>query len=347
MYCSGAVYIYSRSGSTWSQQAVLSPGNGLDDNRFGYAVSIDGDTAIVGAYHQSETGTNSGVVYVFVRSGSTWSLQTKLLGDDTFSGDFFGKSVAISGDTVIVGAPGQDYLGSASGSAYIFVRSSDVWIQQAKLTPDDGVSMDYFGRAVAISGDHVIVGTYNQYITSYKAYIFERSGSFWSQQATLTPDIGPVEELFGYSVSISGDTALVGSPMNDTKGTNAGAAYIFAHSGNTWMRHTKITADDANAGDRFGRAVSLSGNHAMVGAFKDDDHGTNSGSAYIFIRSAGIWRQQSKLTADDASADQHFGISVSISFPYFIAGAYNKDMAYSGSAYFYEVPPLAASMVSE
>jgi len=361
---SGSAYIFVRSGSSWTQQAKLTAGADAGANDyFGYSASIssDGSTAIVGAYLDDDNGqSSSGSAYIFVRSGSSWTQQAKLTaGTDAGYGDQFGEKVSISGDgnTAIVGAVFDDDNGqSGSGSAYIFVRSGSSWTQQAKLTAGtDAARNDYFGQSVSISwnGNTAIVGADydddNGQYDSGSAYIFVRSGSSWTQQAKLTAgaDAGAYD-YFGQSVSISwdGSTAIVGAYYDDDNGqSNSGSAYIFVRSGSSWTQQAKLTAGaDAGSSDFFGWSVSISGDGstAIVGAYKDDDNGqSDSGSAYIFVRSGSSWRQKNKLTANgDAGANDWFGRSVSISSDgsTAIVGAYKDDdngQSDSGSAYIF------------
>ena len=285
----------NNSGSNHSQFAKLLASDGADGDYFGCSVSIssDGNTVIIGAYGDNDKGSESGSAYIYTRSGSTWTQQSKLLASDGAASDQFGWSVSISsdGNTAIVGAYRDDDKGSNSGSAYIYTRSGSTWNQQAKLVPSDGATGDWFGYSVSISGDGntAIVGA--QYdddkdTNSGSAYIYTRSGSTWTQQAKLLASDGAYNDYFGWSVSISsdGNTAIVGAREdNDYRGS----AYIYTRSGSTWTQQAKLLASDGDtAGDQFGCSVSISGdgNTAIVGAYWDDDKGTNSGSAYIFVR---------------------------------------------------------------
>ena len=282
---SGSAYIFTRSGSTWTQQAKLTAGDGAASDCFGSSVSLSGDTALIGAYSDDDKGANSGSAYIFTRSGSTWTQQAKLTADDGTPSDFFGYSVSLSGDTALIGAHFDDDKGLYSGSAYIFTRSGSTWTQQAKLTAGDEASSDYFGSFVSLSGDTALISAYgddDKGTDSGSAYIFTRSGSTWTQQAKLTAGDGAASDYFSGSVSLSGDTALIGARADDDKGTNSGSAYIFTRSGSTWTQQAKLTAGDGAASDYFSQSVSLSGDTALISARGDDDKGTDSGSAYIF-----------------------------------------------------------------
>lgn len=347
---SGSAYIFVRSGSSWTQQAKLTPPDPAAGYFFGQGVSIsaDGNTVLIGAYGDSDGGTNTGSAYIFTRSGITWAYQAKLMAADRAAGDIFGRSVSISGDsnTVLIGAHGDDDKGSNSGSAYIFVRSGSTWTQQAKLVAGDGAASDFFGYGGSLStdGNTALVGGYGNDdggSNSGSAYIFTRSGSTWTQQNKLLATDRTADDFFGFGLSISGDgnTALVGAYGDDDNGTGSGSAYIFTRSGSIWTQQAKLLAADAAAGDTFGYGVSLSadGNSALVGAYGADDNGANTGCAYIFTFDGGSWTQQAKLLAGDATAGDFFGRSVSISSDGLTAlvGAYGNDDngTDSGSAY--------------
>ena len=214
----------------------------------------------------------------------TWSEQQKLTASDAAWNDDFGTSVALSGDTAVVGAPFDDDAGSASGSAYVFVRSGTRWSQQQKLTASDAAPNDDFGLAVALSGDTAVVGAIGDDDAgrdSGAAYVFVRSGTRWSQQQKLTASDAASNDLFGISVAVSGDTAVVGAYADDDAGGDSGAAYVFVRSGTRWSEQQKLTASDAAAGIRFGNSVAVSGDTAVVGAYADD-------SAYVFVRPSAV-----------------------------------------------------------
>ena len=310
---SGSAYIFTRSGGSWTQDAHLNAFDGNPQDLFGNSVSISGDSAVVGVPGDDDAGVDSGSAYVFFRSGTTWSLQTKLNASDTAAGDSFGYSVAISNDSVLVGAYQDDDAGFRSGSAYVFSRTGSSWSQQAKLSASDAATNDSFGFSVSISGDSSIVGAFqddDQGINSGSAYVFTRSGNSWSQQAKLIASDGTDGDSFGASVSISGDSVVVGSSGDDDNGSKSGSAYVFNRSGSLWSQQAKLRSSDAAAGDEFGFSVAASGNTVVIGAFGNDDNGSRSGSAYVFTRSGSLWSQQAKLIGSDTEANDEFGSSV-------------------------------------
>ncbi|KPA18874.1 secreted protein containing Peptidase S8 and S53, subtilisin, kexin, sedolisin domain protein [Candidatus Magnetomorum sp. HK-1] len=318
---------------------VVTPGEEFD--YFGSSVSNSGDYAIVGAYGENDRGYCSGSAYIFKKNEDTWIRQTRLLALDGAEGDKFGCSVSIYGDYAIVGAGYDDDKDINSGSAYIFTRQDNTWIEQKKLLASDGAEYDYFGFSVSISGDYAIVGAYGDDNNGYfsgSAYIFKRDGNTWTEQAKLLPSDGATYDYFGQSVSISGDYAIVGAYRDDDNGYCSGSAYIFKRDGNTWIKQTKLLASDGAKADSFGFSVSISVDYAIVGAWKDSYNGFWSGSAYIFKRDGDTWIEQTKLLATDGAKEDLFGVSVSISGYYAIVGAEGDDVngTKSGSAYIFK-----------
>ncbi len=337
------ILISSISYGQFAQQAKLVSSDVANSDQLGYnnAVGIDGDYAVVGARYDDDGGNTAGSAYVFVRSGTSWSQQAKLNASDAAGGDSFGMDVKISGDYIIVGSPEDDDDGTSSGSAYIFVRSGSSWSQQAKLTADDAAQSDYFGYEVDIDGDYAIVGAHNEDANNVdgagSAYIFVRSGTSWSQQAKMSASDAAKSDGFGTDVSISGSYAVIASKGEESSGgisANSGAAYVFVRSGTSWSQQAKLTASDAAEGDHFGTGASIDGDYVIVGGPHNDDDGTSSGSAYIFVRSGTSWSQQAKLTASDAAAGDNFGDRVSISGDYAIVSAHGDDD--DGAAYVFK-----------
>ncbi len=326
---SGSAYLFDTT--TGVQLFKLLADDGAASDRFGWRVGISGATAIVGALNDDDNGSSSGSAYLF--DTTTGRQIAKLLPDDGVADDFFGISVAISGETATVGAWGDDDNGSASGSAYLFDATTG-W-QIAKLLPNDGAPGDQFGFSVATSGATAIVGAFKDNdngSSSGSAYLFDTTTG--RQIAKLLSDDGAADDWFGFSVAISGATAIVGAPYDDDNGGGSGSAYLFDTT--TGRQIAKLLADDGSGGDWFGWSVAISGATAIVGALLDDDNGTWSGSAYLFDITTG--RQLTKLLPNDGAADDWFGRSVAISGVTAIVGAhYHEDNGdRSGSAYLFD-----------
>ncbi|MFC1766677.1 beta strand repeat-containing protein, partial [Planctomycetota bacterium] len=229
---SGSAYVFTRTGDIWTEEKILIPLDGNTGKHFGYSVSVDGDTAVVGAFTDNHAGPSSGAVYVYIRSGSTWIEQKKLKAFDAAQGDYFGRSVSVEGDTVVVGADADDDAGAESGSAYVFDRSDSNWTQH-KLTAFDGGGGDSFGYSVSVDSDTVLVGAPKDNDAgnnSGSAYVFTRSGGAWTYHEKLTSFDAAAYDLFGWSVFIDLDTVLVGVRSDDHAGLSSGSAYIFQRS---------------------------------------------------------------------------------------------------------------------
>jgi cysteine-rich repeat protein len=325
----------SRSGSIF-QHAKLTDFNGIDNDYFGDSVAIDGDYIVIGVQNDDDRGINSGSVYIFKRDGNVWSQQQKIIANDGAYEDNFGGSVSIQGDHIVVGAYGDN---NNTGSAYIFKRDGNVWSQQQKIIANDKAVNDYFGLSVSIQGDHIVVGAYGDNNNTGSAYIFKRDGSVWSQQQKIVANDGVISDRFATAVDIDGDYVLVGSYFSDVNGNSySGSAYIFKRDGNVWSQQQKIIANDGGVHDYFGSTLAINGDYVVIGLKKDDDNGSNSGSAYIFKRDGNVWSQQQKIVASDGEAYDHFGDSVNIDGDYIVVGASGDDEngSNSGSAYIFK-----------
>ena len=230
----GAVYVFVQSGTTWTQQAELTSSDGAANDNFGSSVAVSGGTAVIGAYNRG-VGSNSGqgAAYVFVQSGTSWSQHAELTASDGAGGDSFGVSVSLSGGTAVIGAiKHQVGSNSGQGAAYVFVQSGTSWSQQAELTASDGVSSDQFGRSVSVSGGTALIGSASHVFGGDNpgaAYLFVQNGTSWSQQPELSAPDGATGDQFGWSVAVSGATAVIGAYAHTVGGNGQqGAAYVFA-----------------------------------------------------------------------------------------------------------------------
>ena len=269
---SGAAYIFRWNGSNWVEEQKLLPSDGAADDYFGLSVSISGNIALIGAYGDDDNGSSSGSAYIFRWNGSNWIEEQKLLASDGAGGDNFGRSVAMGGDVALVGAYGDDDNGSSSGSAYIFRWNGSNWIEEQKLLASDGADYDYFSYSVSISGNVVLVGTYNDDdngSSSGSAYVFRWNGNIWEEEQKLFPSDGTESDRFGYSVSINGDVALIGAYLNDENSDNSGSAYVFRWNGTSWVEEQKLVASDGGTYDYFGYSVSISEYWALVGTWRN------------------------------------------------------------------------------
>jgi hypothetical protein len=319
-----------------NEQQKLLASDGAEADSFGKSVAICGDTAVIGADYGDENAYNSGSAYIFRFDGSSWVEETKLFASDGEEYDYFGNSVAIFGDTAVIGAHWDD----GKGSAYIFRFDGIDWIEEAKLIASDGEINDSFACSAAVFGDSVLVGAYcadPNGINSGAAYVYRFNGSNWVEEDKLVAPDGASGEYFGNSVAIYDDTIVIGAYQDDDNGNNSGSAYIFRFDGSNWNKEAKLTASDSASYDFFGNSVAVFNDTVVVGAYDDDDNGNSSGSAYVFQWDGSNWNEKTKLLASDGAASERFGISVAVISNTAVIGAYQDDDNgnNSGSAYIF------------
>jgi hypothetical protein len=455
---SGAAYVFTRNGTTWSQQAYLKASNTEAYDSFGWSVAISVDTVVVGAINEASnaTGVNatvsggtgtqadnsapgSGAAYVFTRNGTSWSQQAYLKASNTGTIDQFGSSVAVSGDIIIVGAYGEssnatginaavsggtgtqaDNSAAFSGAAYVFTRTTGVWSQEAYLKASNTGEDDNFGYSVAVAGDTAVVGAYgddsnatgvnaavsggtgtqadNSADLSGATYVFVRGDGVWSQQAYLKASNTGASDQFGWSVAINGDSLVVGAlneasnatgvnaallggagTQADNSASGSGAAYVFKRSGGLWVQEAYLKASNNGTNDLFGWSVAVADDTLVVTAIGEssnatgvnaavtggsgtqaDNSSSNSGAAYIFNRSAGQWHQQVYLKASNTGAFDDFGSSAALSRDAVIIGSRyeasnatgvggsqtNNSAAGSGAAYIFSLSSLPRVSIS-
>lgn len=336
---SGSASIFQRFGAFWLQVAKLVPNDAAAGDRFGTSVSISGDTAVVGAIWDDDAGSASGSATVFQRIESAWLPQAKLVSPIAESGDLFGWSVAIDGDTIVVGAPGADPSGVNSGAAYVFHRVNGIWGPAIELHVSDGDPGDQFGAAVAISGLTAVVGAPlddDDGSAAGSTYVFQRFNNSWSIQTKLSPQDPSATALFGWSVDVSEDIAVIGAYGSDLLGTDSGCAYIFSRIGAGWTEEAQLSGDSTSANDRFGSSVAVDGFRVLVGAPFDSGevigegpagggNGPLSGTAWLFERGKG-WHLTEKFTAPNAAAGDQFGWSVDVQDEEMLVGAILADI---------------------
>lgn len=336
-----SAYVFARSGHSWRQIRQLGPGLGSADDRFGYAVAIDENTVLAGAFQSDAAAGDQGAAYVFTIRDSQHIERQRLSAGDGAAGDRFGNAVALSGDTLVVGAENDDIGANVDqGSACVFTRSGATWSFQQKLTANDGAAKDHFGHAVAIDGSTIAVGAYADDIGGNadqgSAYVFTRSGTSWTfrQQLRAIAIDGLPGDNFGISVAVSGETIAAGASGADE---SRGVLYVFTPNGAIWTQQAKLWGYDAVPFQYFGCAIALQGDTLAAGAY-GDTIGPNlaQGSVYLFTRSGGAWTAYSKLTAADGAQDDRFGIAVALNGDAVAVGAARDDIgsnADQGSAY--------------
>lgn len=348
----GAVYSFRRTGDSWEfEQKLESTDGGLNDS-YGRSVAVDGDMAIVGAPFVDR----SGAAYIFRFNGSMWIEEAKLNPSDGFGTDYFGLSVAISGQTVVIGASHEPRLGP--GKAYVFGIVDDVWVEQAILIGSDTEPKDYFGKSVAIDGDTIVVGAWNESNNNLSfpdgmgaAYVFTRDpgNGAWTEQAKLiSTDPLPFEQdRFGRAVAIAQGRIVVGTEPVSTSVNPGGSAYVFHFDGTQWQSEAKLVGSDTGGANRFGMSVAFDGRTIVIGAWGQRDRHCPfgetclDGAAYVFTLDSDQveWIEQTKLISDDREANDHLGWAVAVDGLNAVVGAfYDDDMGTnSGSAYIFDI----------
>jgi len=357
----GAAYVFTRTSGNWSQQAYLKASNTETNDRFGASVAISGNTLVVGAPDEESNASGvNGDQLNNLATGSIWSHQAYLKASNPDITDGFGSSVAISGETVVVGSDGEssnatgiggdqtDNSANASGAAYVFIRTAGVWSQQAYLKASNAETRDFFGKAVAISGDTLVVNAFgedsnatgidgnqadNSASGSGAVYVFNRVAGTWSQQTYFKASSTGLRN-YGGSVAIAGDTLVVGS--NAEQGF-AGAVYVYTRTTGAWSQQAYLEASNADPFDAFGTNVAISIDTLVIGADGENSNATGingnqannsavaSGAVYVFTRTAGIWSQQDYLKASNTDSRDHFGYPVAISGETVVVGAFGES----------------------
>jgi hypothetical protein len=347
----GAAYVFVRSGTTWSQQSKLVDSSGLVNDKFGDSVAVDADTAAVGAsgaptaHVYLRTGTvwslqgtfgsatksvavdgdrfayaGSGGARIYLRTGTTWTYEDGVSPFPNPPEASFGARIDLDGDRLAVGAPTEKSSSTLKGAAYVFLRSGTEWSQDARIEATDGVSGDYFGDAVSISGDTLAVGAPRHFFPSPAGavYVYTRTGTSWSEDAKLVSTTGGV--YFGQGVALQGTRLVVGAPESSPQGSFSGQGEVYEGAGASWTQEATLV-HSAPYQTRSGASVALSGMLAVVGAPDDDVAGVDAGAAHLFSRSGTVWTEVTKLIASDAAAGDAFGTSVSIAGSLLIVGA--------------------------
>jgi hypothetical protein len=326
----------------WQQTAELIAKNGSANDYLGSVVALSGTTALLGAWNKT-VGMNlaQGAAYVFSPDAGEWTTSHELRASDGAAGDRFGSAVAIFGNTAVVGAPERAVAGEPNqGVAYVFTLSNGDWAQTQVLEASDGTRNVYFGTAVAISGDHIVIGAPCQSPSGTDcegaAYVFTLSAGVWEQTAELVAGDAMQLDRLGIAVAISGDTAVVGTPYKMVGSNQVGVAYVFSNSGTRWTQEAELLASDGAAGDNFGLDVAVSGANVLVGA-GDKTVGSNEyqGVAYVFSSTGGQWSEVQRLQGSDGMANDLFGSAVAISEERALIGAFGRDRG-QGTAYVFE-----------
>jgi uncharacterized Zn-binding protein involved in type VI secretion len=401
----GAVYVYKRTGTTWEQEAYVKASNNDEKDWFGATVALDGDTLAVGAYKEDSnqttitngtsassdnSNTRAGAVYVYKRTGTTWEQEAYIKASNNDVRDEFGYYLALDGDTLAVGAYGEDSnqttitndnstsssndSSSDSGAVYVYKRTGTTWAQEAYIKASNNDVGDEFGR-VALDGDTLAVGAYredshsalirngtstsssNIYTDSGAVYVYKRTGTTWAQEAYIKASNNNALDHFGRRVALDGDTLAVGARFEDSNQTtitndnstassdnsngSSGAVYVYKRTGTTWAQEAYVKASNNAASDLFGYNVALDGDTLAVGAILEDSNQTTitndnstassdnsnsaSGAVYVYKRTGTTWAQVAYVKASNNDVDDNFGYEVALDGDTLAVGAYGED----------------------
>jgi hypothetical protein len=313
----GSASIFHFDGEQWVFMQLLTDPSGEADDLFGITVSISGNYAVVGApLADIGANTDQGSANIFQFDGSNWVFVQQITDPAGEAGDNFGYSVSISGDLVVIGAYMDDNAFTDQGSASIFQYDGNSWNFVQQLFHPVPASNDLFGRSVSISGDLVIVGVYSDDIginaDQGSAIIFRYDGSSWNFQQQLADAVGTAGDSFGWSVAISGNSAIVGAYLDDNASVNQGSASVFRYDGSNWVVTDKLEDPNPVGNEQFGYHVSISGNYAIVGENKDITVGMNRGSATIYQRVGLGWQRILQVTDPGNRLNDEFGVSTAL-----------------------------------
>jgi hypothetical protein len=323
----GAAYLYRHNPTThaWVEE-VLTASNGAGNDQFGFSVALSGNTALVGAYGKN---SNQGAAYLLQLTPPVEIIETKLIASDATANNFFGSSVAIDGNTAIVGARGKNF-GRGVAYLYRYNPATYTW-DEAILSASDGANGDNFGTSVAIDGDTAIVGAPSKNASQGAAYLYRYNpASYTWEQEILTASDGLPGDKFGISVALSGNFALVGASL---KNSGQGGAYLYSYNPATHLWAEEIfTALDGSSNDYYGASVAIDGNSALVGAYGKN---SSQGAVYLYRLDPSIhYWHEGILTASDGVSGDEFGISVAIDGNSALVGAYRKNSTI-GAVYLY------------
>ncbi len=386
----GAVYVFERGTGDWSTAVRLFPSSQQTGERFGTSVALAGDRLVAGAPRSDVPTTDAGLARVFRFDGLFWTEETTLAENDNWasfqggSGDKFGESVAIDGDTILVGAPGKDDKATDAGATYAFTRNEGEWIFQQKfLAPGGWFDWDFghavavagavgfagapatsagtspgavfalpcfaqsarlprpsalegerFGFSVSACGETLLVGAPfagpEGEENTGSASVWVPKGTAWEMEAELVPAEPDRFSLYGFTVSLSGDTAAIGSNGARVGGVRLGAVFVFVRSGGAWTEEQKVSPPGLLSSDAFALAVAIDGDTMVASAYLDDDFGENAGSAYVFTRSGGAWSLEQQIFPGETVPFAHFGASLAISGDTIVVGAPNDEFGHVG-----------------
>jgi len=330
------VCVYTREAANWTKEQCLSEEDEAPNNDDNYGViAVSGNTLVVGAALDVTNGVIGGAAYVYVRDGHTWSLQQKLFASDRADFDQFGIAVDVVGDTIVVGAHGDNDEGFQTGAAYVFRRNGTTWTEEQKLKASDAAPDSAFGASVGLNGQTVAIGAPAESsgaLSSGAVYVFVNDGTSWQQQGKIKANSAMMNQQLGSTVSVSGDTIvaaapgeLIGEPADDFNNVlSKGAVYIFERTGTSWDHQKRFFERDRNRTGGFAVRAAIDGDTIIVGDPTYDAGARFTGAVYVFERKGNGWSLKHTLAANDGQFLQAMGFSIAISGDTVIAGTQSQ-----------------------
>ncbi len=315
----GAAYVFEFDGIEWIEAAQLRDPLANEGDQFGSAVAISDDWLFIGSPRDVISPFRSGSVLAFQHDGGVWRAPIRVGPDDPSASSFFGYSLSLSGDRVVIGAPRWNGVALNSGAAYIFEYDGVDWRQSERLNPPDGEEDDFFGHSVSLHLERILVGAYGRNVhgeNSGAAYVFDRDDSgVWIQSELPAPAETFLSAKFGSAVALEGDRAVIGAAGGGEYrgvGADSGAVYVYAFDSGQWQMEATLAPDDGEALDYFGHAVALADNRLLIGSREHDGLGVNAGAVYGFRFNDLSWLQNSKMQAVGTAAGSLFGTAVAV-----------------------------------
>ncbi|MCX7554698.1 hypothetical protein OS175_12480 [Marinicella sp. S1101] len=328
----GAVYIFEFDGSNWTQTAEITQNDSQDDDFFAGAISLDGDRLAVGAYGMDETEVNAGAVYVYVYDGMNWILEQKFSPNIQVQDEYFGISIKLQGDRILIGATSLN----STGAAYVFELENDSWTEQQKIISTDIEPSDLFGLSLDLDNDRAIIGAYYNDTFNGAAYVFDYDGKTWTETEKITYDLFPGADYFGRAVSLSGDTAMISSTLHDNSG---GAVYVYELIDNEWQQTQRLNRLVGSSFNAFGVNIDLKDDLALIGAPRFEDDLIEYGAAYVFKKTGTSWQQIALVRDVNSGHGDRFGQSIGLSSEKVVVGATvaNTNGPASGAAQVFDL----------
>ena len=336
----GSAYIFKRNVNEWNEIDVILADTITSDDFFGNSVSINGTKVVVGCIGDDDNGIDSGSVFTFENDSDNFLLTSKVFSTDGFAYRYFGSTIAMDGDWLLVGVPTDNDAGEAAGAAYIFHWNGVDWEEISKICGSDTESGDQFGYSVKINGmDLLVSAPYedSQDNNAGAVYFFDFNGIDWDEQKVMADD-GEAHNHFGYSIDLNDDTIVVGAPDRNENGNASGSVYLFTKNGEYWLQTNKITPSDNSLYDYFGSSLAISDDWIGIGSSGNDEAGNSSGAVYFYQKNGEVWTEQDKVVALDTEQTDNFGYAIDLDGEYALISAIHDDDngPNSGSAYIFK-----------